>query len=66
MMNRRPASEMAVALWAWWSFARMAFLESSREEREKRRARHAGQVGISFLARPVCLGRRAFQLTNIL
>jgi hypothetical protein len=44
------ASEMAVALWAWWSFVRMAFLELIASRAGKaRRAQNAGEVGSQFL-----------------
>jgi hypothetical protein len=65
MMNQ--ASEMAVALWAWWSFVRMAFLELIASRVGKaRRARIAGEVGrISVPAHLVCHAQRACRVINI-
>jgi hypothetical protein len=42
-LTKRPAPEMAVALWAWWSFARMASPDSI--------ARRAGKAGRARKAR---------------
>ena len=62
-LTRRAAPETAVALWAWRSFARMAFPGHHREKSGTRaKSGHASESHVP----PVlpCLAQRASRLTN--